>query len=214
MTTPSSTDHEQLEHEAAAALSKKSIANASSEKSKRYGEYNQHVLATVILPRYGSATLHRLIAAAPLLDESALQFLLIERVNDDHINDWITVELSALTEVMDTDPVVRGLHDYKNLAPQQDGNYPPRRVEQVSAITRATAHLLDFGRGITYDVDEEGFNTQHIEDPRLRDLLTTHGNPKAVADVITQRGVTDTDQITALIDSMNSTAQAVRDGAL
>jgi hypothetical protein len=203
-----------LEHEAATALSITSRVNSSSEESERYREHNYYVLSTIVLPRYSSATLYRLIAAAPVLDGSIQQLLLMERVHEYHLNDWVTVELSALTEVMDTDPVIRGLYRYEHLAPQKDGNYPPRRIEQVSALTRVTAHLLDLGHGITHDVNEDGFNTQHIEDPKLCDLLTTHGKPSAVADLITERGITDADQITALLDTMNTTTNAIRDGVL
>jgi hypothetical protein len=207
------TERQQLEHEAATALSTSRVYS-SSEEAERYREHNFHVLASIVLPRYSSATMHRLIAAAPVLETNLRQLLLMERVHEDYLNDWVTVELTALTEVMDTDPIIRGLHRYENLTPQRDGAYPARRIEQVSALTRVTAHLLDLGHGIEHDVNDEEFNIHYIADPKLRNLLTTHENPAAVADLIIQRDITDADQIIILLDTMNATANAINDGAL
>lgn len=208
------TDRKQLEHEAATALSITSRVSSSSEESERYREHNFHVLASIVLPRYSSATLHRLIDAAPVLETHLRHLLLMERVHEEYLNDWVTVELTTLTEIMDTDPVIRGLRRYENLSPQRAGSYPARRIEQVSALTQVTAHLIDLGHGIEYDVDDEGFNIQYIEDPKLQTLVTTHKDPSTVAELITQRSIFDTDQITALLDTMNTTATAIRDGVL
>jgi hypothetical protein len=47
-----------------------------------------------------------------------------------------------------------------------------------------------------------------------RDLLTTHENPTAIADIIVTRNHTDPDQITALYDTMTQIAPALTEGAL
>lgn len=208
------TERQQLEHAVATVLSSTNRATMSSEEAERYREHNHYVLAGIVLPRYSDATLHRLMAAASTLETNLRQLLLMERVHEHHLNDWVTVELSSLTEVMDTDPVIRGLRRYEHLAPQKDGNYPVRRIEQVSALTRVTARLLDLGHGIEYDVADDGFNIHYIADPKLRTLVTTYKDPSAVADLITQRDMTDADQITALLETMSATTNAIRDGVL
>lgn len=208
------TERQQLEHEAATALSITSATNSSSEEAERYREHNFYVLAGIVLPRYSEATLHRLIAVAPVLETNLRQLLLMERVHEDYLNDWVTVELTTLTEVRDTDPVTMGLRRYENLAPQRDGSYPARRIEQVSALTRVTTHLLDLGHGIEYGVNDEGFNIYCIEDPKLSNLLTTHENPATIAHLITERDTFDTDQITALLDSMNAIPNALTHGVI
>jgi hypothetical protein len=205
---------QQLEHEAATALSVTSRVSSSSEEAERYREHNFYVLSSIVLPRYSDATLHRLIAAAPVLETNLRQLLLMERVHEDYLNDWVTVELTALTEVRDTDPITMGLRRYENLAPQRDGAYPARRIEQVSALTRVTTHLIDLGYGIEHGVNDEGFNIHYIEDTKLRELLTTHKDPAAVAYLITERDIFDTDQITALLDTMSTTTNAIRNGVL
>jgi hypothetical protein len=55
---------------------------------------------------------------------------------------------------------------------------------------------------------------EYIEDDKLRDLLTTHENPTAIADIITQRDILDADQIIILLDTMDDTANAINDGIL
>lgn len=212
--TAPATERQQLEHEAATALAGSSYTASTAEATEQYRANNHHVLYNTVLSRYNDATLHRLIAVAPVLDGSIRQLLMMERVHEDHLNDWITVELSALEEVMDTDPVIRGLRRYQELAPQKDGNYPAHRIEQVSALTRITAHLLDLGHGIEYDVDEDGFNIHIIADPKLRTLVTTHENPSAIADLIISRNLTDPDQLTALLDNMSTTTNAIRNGVI
>lgn len=55
---------------------------------------------------------------------------------------------------------------------------------------------------------------QYIADQGISDLLTTHEDPAAIADIIIARDLSDPDQITALYDTMNQTATAISDGAL
>lgn len=211
--TAITTDREQLEHETAVALSNNVYTISSDEEAAETRSHHYHQLID-ILPRYSDTTLHRLIAAAPLLDTVLRYLLFVTRPNEDYLNDWMTAEPIAVKEIIDSEPVIQGLHRYETLTPQKDGTYPARRVDQVGAIARVTAHFLDLGYGIEYGVNDQGFNIQYIEDENLRDFLTTHENPGAVADLIIERGITDVQQLTALLRTMDHTFNAVHDGVL
>lgn len=207
------TDRKQLEHETATALSQTNYQSFTVEETAKHRahQYNRII---GLLPRYSDNTLRRFIAAAPELDSGLRYLLFVTSPDEEHINDWVTIEPVALEEVMNSEPVIRGLHRYEKLAPQGDGNCSSRRIAQVRAIARVTARFLDLGHGIEHDVNDEGFNIHYIENVELRDLITTHKNPGAVADLIIQRDITDADQIRSLLSTMNATSSAIHDGTL
>lgn len=180
-----------------------------TEEFERTRNY-QRLLA--VLQPYSDETLQRLTAAAITDVSSDLnEFICRGAANEEYINDWITVEPFVIQEGIDSVPVLQGLQKYENLTPQKYGHYPTRRTEEVFAITRVTAYFEDLGHGIDYGVD---YNMQYIEDERLRDLITTHENPLAVADLIIQRDITDADQIRIILTEMETTENAITSGAL
>lgn len=204
---------EQLEHETATVLSKTDYQSSSEEETAEYRSHHYQRLIK-ILPRYSDNTLRRLIAAAPELDSGLRYLLFVTNPDEEYINDWVTIEPVVLEEVMDSEPVIRGLHRYEKLAPQGDDNCSSRRIDQVRAIARVTARFLDIIHGIETDVNDEGFNIHYIRNVELRVLITTHENPGAVADLIIQRNITDADQIRSLLSTMNATSSAIHDGTL
>lgn len=196
----------QLEQEVAEALVKPS----SYTDTELVNSYRK------ALQGYSDNTLHRINSVAPALDAGAFvtHLLLLEHPDDAHLNDWVTIKSITLSESMDPQTFIRGLIQYENLTPQQNDHYPPRRTEEVLAISRVTAHFCTRGDGNVYGRNDEYDNIEYIGDAKLRALLTTHEDPAAIADIITQRGITDTDQITTLLDTMDHTAKAITNGAL
>lgn len=208
------TDRQQLEHTTATALANLNYGPPTTEDQAEDRAYNAQRLLAVLHP-YSDETLHRFAATAKIFIGADLNdFLLGAEADEEYVNDWITVEPTAYLADIDSVPIIQGFTQYRHLTPQHDGHYPDRRVEEALAINRVTAHLLDLGHGIEYGVNDKELNMQYIEDEKLRDLLTTHENPAAVADLITQRSITDPDQITALLDTMNTTASAIQEGVL
>lgn len=204
------TNRQRLEHKTATALSQASYQFFTVEETASRRAHHYKVIIES-LPRHSDPMLYRLLDASPELHAGLRHLLVMTEPEEAYINDWLTVEPIALQETMDSDPVIRGLHRYENLAPQE---YGPRRIEQVRAIARATARFFGLGHGIGHDVDDQGFNIHYIEDVKLRNLLTTHENPGAVADLIIHRDITDARQITNLLETMDVTAKAIHDGAL
>lgn len=213
-TPATGTDREQLERATAAALANLDYDLPTTEVEALDRAYNGERLLAV-LHSYSDETLHRFAATAKTFIGADLNdFLLGAEADEEYVNDWITAEPTAYLADIDSVPIIQGLPQYKNLTPQHDGHYPDRRVEEVVAITRVTAHLFDLSYGIEYGVNDQELNMHYIEDEKLRDLLTTHENPAAVADLITARDLMDADQITALLDTMNTTASAISDGVI
>jgi hypothetical protein len=204
----------ELEQEAALLLVNPNSRYPKSETELERWDKNYKKLLTVLHP-YSDETLQRLTTAATTDAGSDLtEFICRGAADEEYINDWIAVEPFASQEGIDSVPVLHGLQKYENLTPQKDGHYPARRTEEVFAITRVTAHFEDLGHGIDYGVNPEDYNMQYIEDEKLRDLLTTHENPRAVADLIVQRDITDADQIRSLLAAMETTANAITSGTL
>lgn len=187
------------------AYGKSTMTEVADYRERHY----QNLLG--VLRRYSDITLNRIREEAPELDASLRYLFFDTKPSDEYLYDWFTVEPIAVQEIIDADPIIRGLHRYENLAPQEDS---ARRIDQVRAIARVTARFLDLGHGIEHDVDDDGFNISYIEDVGLCNLLTTHENPGAVTDLIIQRDITDAQQLTALIDAMGSTANPITNGML
>jgi hypothetical protein len=199
-----------------------SRAQLEQEVAEALTKYDQYAGAELVnsyrkaLQGYSDHTLHRINSVAPALDAGAFvtHLLLLERPDDAHLNDWVAIKSITLSESMDPQTFIRGLIQYENLTPQQDEHYPPRRTEEVLAISRVTAHFCARGDGNVYGRNDEYDNIEYIEDAKLRALLTAHENPAAVADIIIQRGITDVYQIMSLLDSMKTTATAIHRGTL
>lgn len=167
------------------------------------------------LPDYSDATLHRFAAAATTdLGWNLNEFICNARPSEAYVNDWITTRPTAIKENIDTLHIIQGLGEYKHLEPQQHGHYPQRRIEQITALIRVSAHLGNTGHGVAFGVNKDQGLMLHIEDENLSDLITTHENPQAVADIIIARDLTDPDQIIQLLSTMSNTTKPIRDGAL
>jgi hypothetical protein len=208
------TDREQLERATAEALAHLNYGPPTRAVEAIEIAHNYQRLLAVLHP-YSDETLHRFAATATTdIGGDLNDFLVGAEADEEYVNDWITIEPTALAEGFDSVPLLQGLQKYENLTPQKDGHYPKRRTEQVLAITRVTAHLADKGHGFYNGFTDEGLSVEYIEDDKLRDLLTTHENPTAIADIIIQRDITDADQIMILLDTMDATANAINDGAL
>lgn len=205
---------EHLERATAEALANLNYGLPTTELEATSRAHAYQRLLAVLHP-YSAETLQRFTATATTdIGADLNDFLVGAHPDEGLVNDWIILEPTALDEDIDSVPLMQGLTQYKNLTPQHDGHYPPRRAEEVLAITRVTAHLAESGHGVFDGFNDEGLSMQYIEDEKLRDLLTTHEDPTAIADLITQRGVTDADQIIILLDTMNTTANAINNGAL
>jgi hypothetical protein len=205
---------EQLERDTAEALANLDYGPPTTEMEALDRAHNYQRIIAVLHP-YSDETLHRFTATATTdIGWSLNDFLCGAQPDEERVNDWIIIEPTALDEDIDSVPLMQGFQQYKNLTPQKDGHYPPRRAEEVLAITRVTAHLGESGNGIFHGFNDEGIAVEYIEDEKLRDLLTTHEDPTAIADLITQRSITDADQIIILLGTMNSTASALHDGVI
>jgi hypothetical protein len=208
------TDREQLERATAETLANLDYGPPTTELEALDRAHNYQRLLAVLHP-YSDETLHRFAATATTdIGADLNDFLVGAEADEEYVNDWITIEPTVLQEGGDSVPILVGLKKYENLTPQKNGHYPLRRIEEVLAITRVTIHLEDLGHGFYNGFNDEGLSVEYIEDDKLRDLLTTHENPTAIADIITQRDITDADQIIMLLDTMDATANAINDGAL
>lgn len=208
------TNREQLERSTAEALVRMDFGPPTTETEAINRAHNYQKIIPV-LTAYSDETLHRFAATATTeIGWSLNDFLCGAQPDEERVNDWIIIEPTAIENDIDSVPLMQGLQQYENLTPQKDGHYPPRRIKEVIAITRVTAHLGETSKGVFNGFNDEGVAMEYIEDEKLRDLLTTHEDPTAIADIITQRGITDTDQIITLLDTMNTTAHAINDGAL
>ena len=208
------TDREHLEHQTADALVTQNYGPPASDNDERIRATNYQKIRAV-LPKYSDETLRRFIAAADTdLCWSLETYLCTGKADEEYTNDWIVMEPTALSKDIDSVPVLRGLTQYKHLTPQNNGHYPTRRAEQVIAITRVTAHLAETRHGLTNVPNDELEMMKFIKDEQLRNLLTTHDDPAAVADIIINRSITDAGQIVQLLEGITSTASAISDGTL
>lgn len=190
------TRREKLEHLAAAIVGDKKASTL-------------HVIAA--LTSCSDFTLDRIVSSLNGIPQMLHYLLVVTGPSDEYLNDWLTIEPIAIEEVMDSAPVIAGLERYEHLTSPENMQ---RRIEETSAIARVTAYFLDLGHGVEYDINHNGDNIQFIEDTGLREILTTHEKPLDIAALITRRNITDTTQLTALLDTVDQTANAVRNGAL
>lgn len=196
---------EQLERDTAESLA----TQTGTFLAKTY----EKLLAAI--PDYSDATLHRFAAAATTdLGWNLNEFICNARPSEAYVNDWITTRPTAIKENIDTLHIIQGLCEYKHLEPQQHGHYPQRRIEQITALIRVSAHLGNTGHGIAFGVNKDQGLMLHIEDEKLSDLLTTHENPSAIADLIVTRNITNAEQLTALYKESANTAKAINKGVL
>lgn len=169
-----------------------------------------------ILGGYSDETLRRISSTA----NTAFVWLLStylhskDSPDEEYVNDWITIEMVAPEDDTESVSILSGLTQYERLVPQENGHYPAHRTNQVTAIYRATSHLNQRRNGVINRPNDKLDMMKYIEDKALRDLITTHEDPAAVADIIVLRDVTDPSQITALMETANSTANSLSNGIL
>jgi hypothetical protein len=53
-----------------------------------------------------------------------------------------------------------------------------------------------------------------ISDERISDLITTHEDPEAVADLIVSRDISSADELMAILEAMDRVSPAMIDGVL
>lgn len=205
-------DRQHLEHETAEALVNQNFQGVTTEESRRKKSYQQILAA---LPQYSDDILNRIIQATSTRSGYNINDMLCSSYADrEYISDWTIIDSSTRDKDIDVDTLTISLEKYNNLPPQEENHYPSQRKEIITAITRVTNHLETNGQGITTEYSSKGEHVKFIEDDALRDLITTHENPSAIADIIISRNLSDPDQITTLLATMDNTATAINDGAL
>lgn len=171
-----------------------------------------------LLPKYSTATLHRIIGSAP---ESSLNILAIIRSHspdDEQLNDWISVErIHSEVGGLPTG-VVKGIPQYKHIE-KHDGANPQRREAQAKALVRVIMHFTVgtgylFSSQVTGTMFDSKDKVKLISNENLSDLITTHDDPAAVADIITTRNLIDPESILSVLNTAGKTAHAITDGVL
>jgi hypothetical protein len=204
-----------LEREAFDILVSKDYGLPSSGTEERISVRKLNKIFASVLSGYGDATLQRLIEASDTKLGYHLHSLLRNnQPSEDRLNDWITVKTIPHDRTTDDELIINGLETYTSLTPQDHGHYPAQRATALHAIVRITAHLGKAGTGLTFDTTDHQESMVTIEDEELRDLITTHGDPSSIADLIITRNLTDSDQIKDLCKIMTNTASAINAGAL
>jgi hypothetical protein len=208
------TPRTQLERDTAHALANLDYGPPLTESDALDRAHNYQWLLDCLHP-YSDESLTRFAATALTSSGADLRDLLVkQKSSETHLNDWITIDSIAREDGDAPDPITAGLDYYESLTPYSSGAYPDRRREEILAITNVTIHLISSQHGISYGIPKHYHGIAFIEDAKLRDLITTHKNPNAVADLIIERDITDTEQITALLETMSATTNAIRDGVL
>lgn len=208
MSTEQHLSREQIERDTADALIAAMLKD--TEYAELFGKYDQQKLVHK-LHAYSTDALLRFASAE---DGQYLFHMLTNQDHDEgYLLDWITLEPYApLAEMVDLSYVLRALPHYEDLAPR---SMPQKRDRQIIAILRVTGHLVEKGHGFTVEEHEdEKEKFVLIKDGELRDLITTHENPGAVADIITRRDITDVEHITALLATMDHGTPAINEGTL
>lgn len=212
------TTRTRLEQDTARLLATITFREPQTETEAANRERNYETLAN-ILTQYSDQALHRFTAVPEELGQDfawGLVALLRESTTENYINDWIAIQpvvpRSGLYDQIEY--IINSLGEYQKLEPQDNGHYPAQRTQQVQAITRVTDHFIRTRDGFDEDLNKDRKLMQIIHDEALRDLLTTHENPEAIADIIVTRNLTDPDQLTALHDTMHRINTALTDGAL
>lgn len=109
-------------------------------------------------------------------------------------------------------PYLNSIASYENLDPIIDGHYTAKRLAQTTAILR-TAQYLRKVDGALRALEAEHLPV-FINDDDLRNLLTTHEDPQLIAGLITDRGLTSAEEITAILRTMDESHGSLRNGTL
>jgi hypothetical protein len=169
-----------------------------------------------ILPTYSDATLNRIINAPQETSAHVLGVIRQTTSNDENINDWISVEPVINAAGGWAEDAVLAIPTYKHIA-SYAGPQTSRRIIQARALISVSIHLFTHRGGELHfrlTRDSNGNRVRHIADEKLTTLILTHNDPIAVALIITTRNLTDSDQITAIYDTMSNTQNAISDGTL
>jgi len=221
----SATDRQRLEHETAKALTTNLNSGPPATASEARERQNLYERMLALLQHYNAETLHFLLTHATTSIRADICDIILttpyREVRDpkwlaEYINDVTIVKATILSETdqpIHALPLMHGLALYTDLTPQQDHCYPSRRAEEITAITRVTVHFLESGFGVATG-SRPGPSNQYIADPEIRELITTHEKPSAAASIIIQRGITDAEQIAALLATMDTTENPLINGTL
>jgi hypothetical protein len=210
------TGRELLEHETAEALVHDYYGMPPTTDGERRKLAKKYQTIRSVLPQCGPVMLQRFSTVESIglgYKQSLADFLCEPNANIEFINDLLTFSPAVGDCLMYEEPFVLGLSRYEHLVPYEGGECPVQRFEQTVAIARVTAYLVDNFRGNKSMIKTDG-EAAFIEDKTLRDLITTHDDPSLVADIITQRGITDTDKIIAVYKTMRSVPNAIHEGVL
>jgi hypothetical protein len=202
-----------LEHETATALVDAAMLRQYSNDDRDPEKLYRDCIR--ILPACSDDTLNRLATAAGAnYGFEALKMVTNHHFDESYMSDWLHLK-PVVDELLlsNVDPTLGAvaLNHYESIAPQDD---PERRTEQLAAIYRVDNHLNRAGTGMTSYGTLFHPRVSYIADEHLRTLLTTHKDPGAVADLIIDRGLTDTAQIIALTELMDRSTPALREGTL
>jgi hypothetical protein len=158
---------------------------------------------------YTDETLRTLLRAADAGHDYHLVRLITEEIIEDCL--LIEPELNQTPGISDR-KILAGLRRYRHLAPHEDSE---RRLTQITAIRRAVHRglQLQYTAVDTIKVRETP-NEICISDERISDLITTHEDPEAVADLIVSRDISSADELMAILEAMDRVSPAMIDGVL
>lgn len=166
------------------------------------------------MAEYQESTLHKIREAASTdLGHGLLRMVTYDNRTEDYVNDWITLEPYREDHRF---PRIQGvllaLEQFPDLAPRSNEH---ERHEQLKAILRVTMHFNFDTEKVTV-VRSGAFKSTRlfIADEGIRSLLTNHGDPGAVADIIIERNLIDYEQIAAVINTLNESEPALGSGVL
>lgn len=224
LTPPRTTDRQQLEHATATAFIT-NLYNGTPAPSSQQLNNDLYQRTLTQLHPYEDQTLTLLRThAATIIGTDLLDLLAttpegqardLQTVTQ-YINDVTVVRTTVLNDIqypIHPLPLMHGLTKYQHLTPNNDEQNSSRRAEEITAIILVTVNFLENSSGIAVDTTTPE-RSQYIADPAVRELLTTHENPIDAASIITQRGITDREQIDALLGTMKTTITAIQDGVL
>lgn len=199
-------------------LLEQKIASTIAYGDNAEGRAQMQLRVLECLSSYSKDTLHFISAAAENTEYPGdlVPLIVFEKRDADYLIDWTVVEPYAYEH--DMPPVAKTLSAlpyYKGLVPVEGSEYPERRRAQVIAIFRITNHLGYAGVNIRVpDPNDPSGAMEFITDQKLRDLITNHEKPEFIADLMIERKITDAEQLSSILDTMNDTPAAIVEGTL
>lgn len=207
-----------LEREVAAAL----VATMSDDHpdNDEQGRRESTQRCLEILPEFSDETLELFKKyASTNLGEELLHLMINRRDDERYLVDWILINpYSGVGRDVDVHYTVASLPYYKGLVPFDDY---ARRSEQTRAIFKVCNYLANLNA--TQSRASNGSVTSWykfigepavIANDELRAYLVGHESPSTVAEVISSRGITDIEQIEAVIRDMRDSPAPLNDGTL